>query len=392
MNKIDFGINTSEFELIKSSKSVILENINSDPAKLALKGVSSTLCTQIRYLQKCKTKIPDYYKVGAIIPPLSYEQCSSELSVSTRGYSGKNCLDLTCGLGVDSYNFSKSYISVVSIERDELLYNITKHNFELLKCNNIELLNCDSSDYINSYDGEKFDIVFIDPARRNNAEKVFSFKQSSPNIIELMPQLEKIAHRIVIKSSPMFDNNEAFELFGNCVTLKTVSICGECKELIIDIEKSNIKSDIVSVVNSSGEITDYLFSKFPNSNKTGKLIDPRYVLLPDAGFAKCRRVADLFDKLLHSDNYYCNGALAISTERTDTKGIRCLEIEHIYEYKPKSITKILKEKGINSATIIIKNFSYELLAIKKALKLKDGVSVTIVATSFSDRNWLLFIK
>ena len=148
MGIIDFGINNDDIDIIKSSRTAILNNIESNPTALALKGMSATICTQIRYLQKCKTKIPEYYQVCAIIPPLSYEQCSSSLSVATRGYSGKQCLDLTCGLGVDSYNFSKHFDSVVSIEQDELLYNITKHNFELLGCSNIELLNCDSNDFV----------------------------------------------------------------------------------------------------------------------------------------------------------------------------------------------------------------------------------------------------
>ena len=79
-----FGLTTEQFEEIKQNRDFILNNLKSNPLDLALKGVSSTICTQLKYLSKCQTKIPNYYKAAAVIPPLSYEQSSSTLSVISR--------------------------------------------------------------------------------------------------------------------------------------------------------------------------------------------------------------------------------------------------------------------------------------------------------------------
>lgn len=391
-----FGISKDNFELIKKSREFILENLNNDPLQLALKGVDSSICTQIRYLSKCRTKLPNYYSVAAVIPPLSYEQSSSNLSVTSRGYSGVRCLDLTCGLGVDSYNFSKNFESVTTLERDSLLSEIAKYNFSLLECENIEVINCDSADYVKNYIGERFDMIFIDPARRNNNDKVFSFEQSSPNVIELLPALLKMSNRVVIKSSPMFDNNEAFEVFGGCVALKTVSVGGECRELMIDICNENKKLDTVSLINNYGHCNEYIFDNFPPSccaEFQGDIATFKYILIPDVGFVKSRRVVDMYNNLLskHTDIVYC-GSVYLSENPIFDSAVRCFEILKSFEYKPKNILNYLKENKIKSATIIIKNFPYDINTIRKSLKLKEGSNITIIVTTIAGRESLFFVK
>lgn len=391
-----FGISSEDVDLIVANREFILKNRDKDPFQLALKGVNSVICTQIRYLIKCEVKMPLFSSIGAIIPPLSYEQSSSELSILTRGYSGDNCLDLTCGLGVDSYCFSKTFKKVISIERDNVLFKVASHNFNLLNCSNIELLNEDSELFVSNYNGKMFDMVYIDPARRNNEDKVFSFEQSSPNVIELLPILRKITKRIVIKSSPMFDNDKAFELFGDGVSLKTVSVMGECKELIIDISENNIKKDIVSIINRVGDVYNYTFSNYPHVKCNDVAIVgfvPKYVLVPDVGFIKNRRVGDLFKSLMpHNADYIVNNSVAISDVKLSDNSLRCYEIDQIFEYKPKIILQYLKKRGIKSSTIMIKNFSYDISSIKKSLKLKDGTNSSMIATRIAGIDSVIFCK
>ena len=53
---------------------------------------------------------------------------------------------------------------------------------------------------------EKFDLIYLDPARRDNHNrKVFLLEDLSPNIIEIQEQLSDISPEILIKLSPLID-------------------------------------------------------------------------------------------------------------------------------------------------------------------------------------------
>ncbi len=391
-----FGLTTEQFEEIKQNRDFILNNLKSNPLDLALKGVSSTICTQLKYLSKCQTKIPNYYKAAAVIPPLSYEQSSSTLSVISRGYKGKTCLDMTCGLGVDSLALSEKFETVISIERDPLLAEIAKYNFSLLGAKNIDVRNDDSASFVENYDGEVFDLVFVDPARRNKEDKVFAFEQSSPNILDLMPILKRISKRIVIKSSPMFDNNEAFEIFGDSVHLKTVSIGGECKELIIDISDQNQKSETITIIDNKSNLVNVTFDNFPCStslNNQSNISDMSYLHIADVGLIKSRRVIDFFNLHLGANTTWTgNSMVAISNSSIESPASRTYQILEYMEYKPKAILHYLKTHKIKSATIILKQFPYDIAKIRKELKLKEGSGCTIVATTIDKTDYIFFVK
>ncbi len=391
-----FGLSRDDFQQIIECRELILKNKDNDPLSLALKGLSSNICTQIKYLQRCKTKLPEYYAVSAIIPPVSYEQSSSWLTVGTRKYSGLSCLDLTCGLGADTYNFSKHFDSVITIERDELLADIARYNFGLLGADNINVVCGDSTDFVNEYKGEAFDLVFVDPARRNTDERFFSFEQSSPNIIELLPRLKQISKRIVIKSSPMFDNAMAFELFGDNVVLQTVSVAGECKELIIDIDSNQKSKEIVTLVNRQNQIANYEFENSVDVQCAGEFdmnCEFSYLLLPDVAFVKSRKVCSLFEKFLAKDSsMFFNSHLALSNSKIDVPALRCFEIIGCEPYKPKQILSYLKDNKIKTATVLLRDFDIPIDKIRSTLKIKDGKQIILFFTVICSQRVVFYLK
>jgi hypothetical protein len=106
-------------ELIENQKIKLLlaEHETQDPAKLALKWAGKTeipatfLLTQIKARQKAKSKIPGWYNCKSIVYPdqTALEQCSSELTAQIKavGCDDLKVIDLTGGLGIDSWAFSK---------------------------------------------------------------------------------------------------------------------------------------------------------------------------------------------------------------------------------------------------------------------------------------------
>ena len=217
----------------------IAVHLNDDPTKVALslRENGPLVATQIKYLQRARIKLPAYYAAQCILPPLSFEQASSEESASLKYYTGHTCLDLTCGLGVDAFHFSKCFAQVVTVEQSAELCEIARINFERLQARNIRIITNTAEQYVADLDSGAesigpIDLIYIDPARRDSqGKKVWLLEDCSPN---------------VTKASPLFDIDEAFRLFGEKCSVEIISVRGECKEVLIEIRNSQKNSTVVS--------------------------------------------------------------------------------------------------------------------------------------------------
>ena len=164
------------------------------------------ILAQINGIQKAKNKLPQFYSTPNIIYPikLSLEQCSSEKTgvYKSEIINGEKLLDLTGGFGVDSYYFSKTFTQVTYLEQNKSLHNIVKQNIKLLGAKNIKLFNSTAEDFI-ATTTQKFDVICIDPSRRNQNQRVFKLDECTPNIIELTSSLFKISNKILIKTAKL---------------------------------------------------------------------------------------------------------------------------------------------------------------------------------------------
>lgn len=66
--------------LREESRQTVLKYLDERPERLALRlgGGGALLATQLKYLQRARTKLPSYYRARCILPPLAFEQASSE--------------------------------------------------------------------------------------------------------------------------------------------------------------------------------------------------------------------------------------------------------------------------------------------------------------------------
>lgn len=387
-----FGISNNDFEVLCTAEAqdIILKNIDQEPTTLALKGVSAVLCNQIKYLGRCRTKIPHYYDALCIIPPLSYEQSSSELSALVKRETGDSFLDLTCGLGVDTYHYSKQFRSVITIERDELIAKIARENFRRLGATNIDVVNSSCEDFLENYSGKPFDLVYVDPARRDHTKRVFLLEDCSPNIVELIPTLQKITKKVIIKLSPLFDMDEAERIFGSGVTLRAVSVADECKELCveIDFQSQGGTKIITSCVSKNGTINESVFDKEEISEALQQgdkdVEEYKYISILDVALRKMRCGSGYYKKY-HAEckPLYDNGVALWMDEPTNFAG-KVYPIERVMEYKP----KLIKELGIKTATIIIQNFDIPLEELRKRLSIKSGSGATLIFTTIRDKKYI----
>ncbi len=389
-----FGITEENFNYLLSNEArdIIDREINSNPAQLALRGVRAVVCNQIKYLQKCRYKLPHLYDVRGIIPPLSYEQSSSYHTSASRKYSGERVLDLTCGLGVDAYFLSKNFDSVITLEREELLARVATENFKRLGATNIEVVNISAKEYLDSYIGEKFDMIYIDPARRDDKRKIFLLEDCSPNIVELLPRMKELAKKVVIKLSPLFDRAEAERILGRDISLRAISVGGECKELVIEIEDGSVPHIYCDIIDRAGRVVCLSFNTDELNNKIIKasleMEKYRYVSLPDVSLRKMRCVEDYFVKYFKSDCFYYDNELALSSSKPNDFAGRVYEIEKVISYKP----KLFKREKIKEATVITYNFRYSAEDIYKTLGLKNRGSKHLIFTNINNESLIIFVK
>ncbi len=392
-----FGISWEEFEYLKSPEALELINreIESDPAKLALQGIAPAVCNQIKYLSRCRTKLPHLYHSRAIIPPLSYEQASSYHTASIRTYSGDTLLDLTCGLGVDSYFLSKQFNRVITLEQDSLIAAIAEENFRRLGATNIEVINTKSEDYINNNPNLHFDTIYIDPARREHNKKVFLLEDCSPNVIELLPLLKRMTDRIVIKLSPMFDHSEAQRIFGSNCSVYAVSLAGECKELIVEIyskNSSNCGTIGCNIIERNGTLHQIRFNKQQLAQQhNGQMFDIenyKYITIADVAIRKMRCAEPFYCNYHTEENYYFTNELALWLTAPTSYAGKLYEIESAMPYKPKQFRSL----KISNATIITHNFPYSSEQIQKALKIKSGSSKLLILTTMKGEPFIFTVK
>ena len=321
-----------EFSILCSADvtAAIRENIDRKPTYIALDRRiphASVVATQVKNLQKCRTKLPSYFAVQAIVPTLAYEQSSSEECALRKQLSGESVLDLTCGLGVDAYALSKRFKRVVTIERNEMVAEVARENFRRLGAENIEVVCSSAEEYLTNCT-DHFDWCLSDPDRRGaKGEKLVRLEDCSPDVVALMPTLQRVADRICIKCSPLFDVDEAFRLFGDC-SVETVSLSGEAKEVNIYIDGSSprLTAVAIGIGEFSASVEERNAARW--SAEPSDLAQYRYITLPDVALQHTRMVAVAFEGKC---NVWSNNGVALSVEKPTNVLGRTFEVEAIYE-------------------------------------------------------------
>ena len=170
---------------------------------------------------------------------------------------GARLADLTGGLGVDSWAFAQVFDEVLYNEMRPELADAAAHNFRELGVTNITVRNyalvpgsmASSSLIPGSDPGSPAsvsqilgsfhpDVLFLDPARRAaDGRKVFRLEDCQPDVLQLLPELLSACPCILLKLSPMADITLVCKQLGCVKAVHVVASDGECKELLLVLEK-----------------------------------------------------------------------------------------------------------------------------------------------------------
>lgn len=359
----------------------IRENEQNDLLKLLLSMKSvhnvpmSVVVDQIKSRKKAKTKLASWYHQEGIIfpPPLSLEQSSSEITGQYKAslFSGSRLIDLTGGMGIDTSFFSKVFEQIKYVERQELLVEVFKHNCQVLGIENIAYLNGDGVTYLRDIEYDYYDVIFLDPARRDqDNQKVFAIESCEPDVVQLLPLLTEKAKNILIKLSPMLDIKHSLNHLKSVKEIHVVAVENECKELLFFVERGfegEAKIKTVNIEKGEKQKFDFILaeeqSAESNTGLLGKFLYEPNVALLKAGAFKLPtdrfeiRKLDNHTHLYTSDEYVA-----------DFPG-KSYRINKSYQPQKKAVKGNLKDQKISVKT---RNYPESAEAVRKKYGLKDG--------------------
>lgn len=338
--------------------------------------------------KKLKAKLPEWADVPGIVVPsrLSLEQCSSSSaaiykSEILQSLGVKSVVDITGGMGVDSWAFAKVADSVVYYERSESLCRNAEHNFKLLRTDNITVHN---ETVGNETAIPACDLVYADPARRdegNDARKVFRLQDCTPDILTLLPHLWEKTGRILLKLSPMADISVLAGHFASTLSqVHIIGIKGECKEVLCLLDKEHSGEYEIIVLD--------LFSKnglafHPDEESEAEVIygkpsigkylfEPSPVLLKSGCFKLLCSHYGLFKFAQSTHLYFCD------TPPYSLRGLgKALVIKDILPFNNESIRYI--EQTYPRCEVTARNLPLSSEALRNKMGVKSGDSAHIYA-------------
>lgn len=358
---------------------------------------------QITARQKAREKLPAWYASDALIfpPALSVEQASSEQTARYKVslVQGGMLLDLTGGMGVDTWAFAGRVDQVVYVERNPELARLAAYNLPQLGATNVSVHTGDGLALLTGTEllkpGEQADWLYLDPHRRDEqGGKVVRLDACEPDLSNpaTISALLTRARHILVKTSPLLDLEATVrQLAGTVTAVHIVAVGGEVKEILFVMSQEPTALDTVQVraVNLLAGRVDCLDFGW-NEERTANVTfgDPqRYVYEPNAALLKAgafRLTASRYGltKLAPNSHLYTSDDL-----RTHFPG-RIFAVRAVIKPDAKLLKKEVPE---GKANLTVRNFPQTVAALRKQLNLREGGAVYILATTLLNGDKRLLI-
>lgn len=362
---------------------------------------AATTSLQAEDQKKLMAKVPLWAATdGLVYPPrLSLEQCSGEqtarykAAIACRLFNGRKwrLVDLTGGYGVDFSFMGQHADHPVYVERQEELCRIARHNFPLLGLQEAEVVNADGVAYLKNM--AVADLIFLDPARRDAAgRKTVLIEDCEPNVVGLLPELLTKAPYAMVKLSPMLDIHRALASLNEAVPhavaqVHVVADGRECKELLLVVGREKTVRPALFVVEGDQYFElDFDAEQTAEVSYTSSL--ETYLYEPGPALMKAgifKWVAAHFNlQKLHPNSH-----LYTSHELLDHFPGRTFRVKGLFSFS-KADLKALKTET-QQANLSVRNFPGTVAEIRKRLKLKEGGTDHIFATTLADERHRLVL-
>ena len=370
---------------------------------------------QIQGRQMARRKLPSWAAIDGIVypPHLSMEQCSSEATARYKATmmhqltmcnapfhpavnsssSNSTFLDLTGGFGVDTAFLSDLFGTTVYVERQPELCAIAQSNFATLG-KAITTVCGDATDCLHQLQ-QHVALIFLDPARRDNhGDRTYSIADCTPNVLPLLPELLQKADHLLLKLSPMLDGRKAGADVGpqHVEQVHIVAVHGECKELLLLLSAQGSQAPRIICANDDIREEFALTADDCPTNLINPINPnghaPLFLYEPNAALMK----AGLFAQLALRYGIEAlspNSHLFASSHRVDDFPGRSFLLTDVSTMNKQELrSKVLPLKQAN---ITVRNFPLSVAELRKRLKLREGGSNYVFATTLATGDKVLLV-
>lgn len=357
----------------------IQDNLNIDLTRLVLSkspfsNVSTKeLAEQISGRKTAEKKLPSWLKIPLIYypPKLALEQCSSEITAAykSRLFRGETLVDLTGGMGVDTFAFAQKAKHVIHLEKQAELSEITTHNAQAFGYKNIQFVVSDAENWITSAD-EHWDTVYLDPSRRVSGQKVFKLSDCEPNIVQLQEKIFEHSPYIILKTAPLLDIQSGLTELKQVREIHVVSVNHEMKEVLWVLDKDFQESEpliyCISLSNSGENRFSFKLSEEKNYQIEQYAEVQDFLYEPDSAWLKagCFKIITQHYKVakLHTHTHLYTSDIGI-----DNFPGRKFKVNRKLSYN-----EFCKMTAPKQANVSCRNFPLNPNEIQAKHKIKDG--------------------
>ena len=372
----------------------IQAHLSDDPDRLLLSASRYPeidmpfVVAQITARRQIKEKLPTWYQQEQLLFPakIAAEQCSSEQTALYKQQlvtEEDTLCDLTGGLGIDSYYFSRRVKQVYYIERFPSYCEVARANMATLEARNVVVLEGDSTQWLDQLPA--IDVFYVDPARRGEGNKrMFALSDCEPDLTQLLPRLLAKAPRVIAKLSPMADLRQTLALLPTTQAIHILSVKNECKELLFVIGREPRESAVpihcVHLTKQAASDECFVCSLEAEQQAASHLATTlrRYLYEPNASVLKAgafKQVACQFpvEKLQVSSHLYT------SDHYLDRFPGRRFEVDEVIPFHSKSCKQLAGQSL--QANVTTRNFPLTVEALRKKCRIREGGDIYLFATT-----------
>ena len=380
----------------------IQAHLSDDPDRLLLSASRYPeidmpfVVAQITARRQIKEKLPTWYQQEQLLFPakIAAEQCSSEQTALYKQQlvtEEDTLCDLTGGLGIDSYYFSRRVKQVYYIERFPSYCEVARANMATLGARNVAVLEGDSTQWLDQLPA--IDVFYVDPARRGEGNKrMFALSDCEPDLTQLLPRLLAKAPRVIAKLSPMADLRQTLALLPTTQAIHILSVKNECKELLFVIGREPRESAVpihcVHLTKQAASDECFVCSLEAEQQAASHLATTlrRYLYEPNASVLKAgafKQVACQFpvEKLQVSSHLYT------SDHYLDRFPGRRFEVDEVIPFHSKSCKQLAGQSL--QANVTTRNFPLTVEALRKKCRIREGGDIYLFATTGPKEDQLL---
>ena len=322
-------------------------------------------------------------------PRLNREQASSEATARHKAdlqppaSAITTVADLTGGMGIDTLAFARVADHVDYVERSPDLCTLIAHNLRALGITNVSVHCADSMEWLQQQN-HHFDLLFIDPARRDKqGRKVAAFEDCAPDIVAHRNLLLSKCRQVMVKASPMIDITLGASQLADVSDIYVIALQGECKEVLFRCGSPAGEPLIHCHHLHHGAVDEFAFSREDEARAQATyaseikqyLYEPHAALMK-AGPFKLISQREGLEKLAPHTHLYTGDRL-----QPHFPG-RCFSVLAEVSPNHKAIAEAIPD---GKAHVVTRNYPVPAADLQKQLGLREGGDLFVIATTLGTR-------